>query len=1184
MPTHSNLRMLLGDGAERQLRVVPSGPLTIRSASHSTLMITRVRLILRNLSYFRGVNLALVAGMIVATAVLTGAMMVGDSVRDSLASLARQRLGKIDDAIISRRFFDQALAARLAADPQVAGRFELSPAIVLQGGASNENETVRAGGVQVLAAGGDWAPVERGRCILNVPTSDALGIRSARQVVLLSLPSKPDEPREAALSRRSREDTLAAMRANVAEIHQPSDMLSLFNPQGGQRVPQNVWVNLADLQEQIDLRGRVNLLLAHDKTEGESPAGAELLTQRLKAVVRLEDYGLSFGQAGRDGPFALTSRTIYLDPPLVQTAEKVAAESHLPLTKVTVNLINSVSVENGKTLHYAVAAGLSRLPAGELAVRTPPPPVRRGRAGEGATSGENPGTSAELADDEIVLNQWTADQLGAKVGDRIRLKFYRRNTTGDLMEVSSDAIGFAQGFRVARILPMSGIGADPSLTPSYKGLTDADTIADWNPPEGVEINKKLVTKADEDYWHQYRAAPKLFLSFAAAQKLWGEALGSVTSIRVPAQSAKEFERKLNEQLDPASMGLAFQPIKAQQLAASSGSTDFAQLFIAFSFFLIVAAVLLVAMLFRLNVEQRARQIGLMSAVGFKPWGVRRLALGEGMTLAVIGAVLGIPAAIGYTWLMIYGLRTWWRGAVGTTALHLSVTGQTLAYGLVGTLIVAFFAILWAVWHVGRTNPATLLAGGWGTGISTRRTGRWARVCGIALVVLALLIFAWSAFDRGSMEESFMSGGALLLFGVLVWLGGVLRPGLRRSDDAVGVATVRRLGVRNASRHTARSVLAVGLIAFAAFTLITVASMKQGEPTNTGDAASGAGGYRLIVSTGMPLLGDMNTELGRRVLGVTRPADPIWSGIHFVNMRRWAGQDVSCLNLTQPTAPAILSVPPELAAAPDAQHDHRFTFAQSPKGVKNPWTLLDQPQDGGAVPVIADDSTATYILHLKLGDTISITDASGTKRPLKLVATLANSIFQSELLMGDANFRSLFPTQDGFGVVLVDCPAHQQTPLRQALNTELGEYAANAEPTSARLAQYLTVQNTYLSTFQALGALGLMLGTIGLAVVLVRTVIERRAELALLASLGFNRSSRTKLVLSENVFLLVLGLLVGAGCAIVGIIPALRGGAHPINYGALAATLLAVLLIGVACSSLAVLASGAHVTPADLRRE
>jgi ABC-type lipoprotein release transport system permease subunit len=1111
---------------------------------------TRLGLILRNLRYFRGVNLALVAGMIVATAVLAGAMMVGDSVRDSLARLTRDRLGKVDDALIARRFFDQSLVDRLNSDPKTSSRFEIVPAIILSGGALTENENASAGTVQVLSVGGDWVPIDPGHCILNQPTAEALGLNQAGATVLLTVPDKPDEPRDAALSRRAREDTLANLRCTVKDIHAARDMISLFNSQGGQRVPQNAWVNLAELQNQVDLRGRVNTILVHEKAGLAPSADAELLNQNLRTAVRLEDYGLSFGKTGEPGRSALTSHATYLDPPLVAAAEATG----VPLQKVSVNLVNSVKLDpGGREIHYAVAAGISPL------------------------------DDRDLGDDEIAINQWTADQLGAKVGDRLHLTFYQRKTSGDLANVSSDDAGFAHGLRVVKILPMSGIGADPSLTPQYKGLTDADTIADWNPPEGVQIDKKLVTKADEKYWHDHRAAPKLFVSFKTAQKLWGGALGDVTSLRLASNRVDEFRQKLHEKLDPAAMGLSFQPIMAQQLAASSGNTDFGQYFVYFSFFIIVAAVLLVAMLFRLSVEQRARQIGLLSSVGFRPWALRRLWLGEGMILAVIGGLLGMAAAIGYTWLIMYGLRTWWIGAVGTTELHLHISPVTMLYGFIGSLIVAFFAILWAVWHVGRTSAATLLAGGWEAPRAHRRSGRIVRLIGILCVLGALAMFASAIFSKAGADETFLSGGAILLIGCLCWLGGVLRPGVRRSAGAVGVATIRRLGMRNASRHTARSVLAIGLIAFAAFTLITVAAFKQGPPADTGEVASGAGGFRLILGSGIPLLGDLNTPQGRRVLGMTNPDDPLWSNVRFVSMRRWAGQDISCLNLTQPTTPTILAVSPELTSAPDKSHPYRFTFAQS-GGASNPWTLLTAPSSDDSIPVIADDNTAQYILHLAVGQSLDVPDAGGRTRRLKLVATLSNSVFQSELLMSESNFRRLFPAQDGFGVVLVDCPAAQLQKVRQALNTQLNEFAVNVEPTSQRLAQFLEIQNTYLSTFGALGALGLMLGTVGLAVVLVRTVLERRAELALLASIGFKNSDRVRLILSENIFLLIVGLVVGTICAVIGITPAVAHSSGGINVGSLAGTLLAVLLIGIASSSLAVWTSGAHVTPADLRRE
>ena len=1118
---------------------------------------TRFALILRNLRYFRGVNLALIAGMAVATAVLTGAMMVGNSVQASLADLARARLGKITDALISQRFFNESLAVRLQSDPQIAGQFTTAPAIILQGGASNEAETIRAGNVQIIAMDQPFANVPAGHCILNSPTAQALGVNKTGTTILLSLPTKPDEPREAALSRRSREDTLANLRSQLDDIHTASDMISLFNPNGGQRVPQNAWVNLRELQDRIELRGRINTVVAADRSGGDLMQSAGLLNQKLKSIVQLEDYGLSLEKSDSSGDAILTSDSGELDPPLVSVAESVAKSANIPLTKVTVNLVNAVqltSSENAgqKPVHYLVAAGLTSLD---------------GHA---------------LGDDQIAINQWMADQLHANVGDRIQFTFYKRLPTGDLQITSTESTGFKNGLVVSRVLPMSGIGADPTLTPKFRGVTDAKTVSQWNPPQGITINKTLVTKADEDYWNKYKAAPKLFVSFTTAQKLWGGGIEEVNSLRIPSAKADEFRQQMHEKLDPAAMGLSFQAILAQQLAASAGSSNFGELFIGFSFFIIVAAVLLVAMLFRLNVEQRARQLGLLSALGFAPWTVRRMSLAEGMILAAIGGLLGIPAAIGYTAFVMYGLRTWWIGAVGTSALYLHVAPGTLFGGYFISLAVAFFAIVWAVWRVGRTRAATLLAGGWGRAQTSRRSGVFVRVTSIILALLAISLFAYAFFDTENQQYTFMTGGTLLLCACLFWLGGWLRPHKRRLREPAAISTISNLGIRNASRHTSRSVLAIGLIAFAAFTLITVAAFRQGAPSDTGKTTSGAGGYRLMITAGIPLLGDLNTRQGRELLGITDPSDAIWKDVHFVSMRKWAGQDISCLNLTRPTTPTILSVPSEMTQAPNAKDKHRFAF--SPGSPDNPWLLLDQAQSDGSIPVIADENTANYILNLQVGNTLTVRDSGSIDRQLKLVATLSNSIFQSEMLMSEANFRRLFPTQQGYNVVLAECPAAEMTPLQQAINTQLGEYAVDAQPTANRLQEYLNIENTYLSTFQALGALGLMLGTIGLAVVLVRTVIERRGELALLASLGYRQADRIKLVLSENLFLLVIGLAVGAICAGLGILPTLIHSGHGVNLGALAGTLVLVLLIGAISSSLAVFISGVHVSAADLRRE
>ncbi len=123
-------------------------------------------------------------------------------------------------------------------------------------------------------------------------------------------------------------------------------------------------------------------------------------------------------------------------------------------------------------------------------------------------------------------------------------------------------------------------------------------------------------------------------------------------------------------------------------------------------------------------------------------------------------------------------------------------------------------------------------------------------------------------------------------------------------------------------------------------------------------------------------------------------------------------------------------------------------------------------------------------------------------------------------------------------------------------------------TAERLAGFHRVENTYISTFQTLGGLGLLVGTLGLAAVLLRNVLERRKELALLGAVGYRRAHVFAIVLAENVLLLLWGLAIGAACAAVAVVPAVveRGGWLPIRAGGWA--LLAGVFVAGLLSSIA----------------
>ena len=189
--------------------------------------------------------------------------------------------------------------------------------------------------------------------------------------------------------------------------------------------------------------------------------------------------------------------------------------------------------------------------------------------------------------------------------------------------------------------------------------------------------------------------------------------------------------------------------------------------------------------------------------------------------------------------------------------------------------------------------------------------------------------------------------------------------------------------------------------------------------------------------------------------------------------------------------------------------------------------------------------------------------------LRIVGTLDTSIFQSELLISEAAFLEHFPDTAGFGYFLVETPPERSPRSAGCSRSGWRRYGFDATPAADKLAAYMAVEHMYLDTFQALGGLGLLLGTLGLAVVLARNVIERRNELATLRAFGFRRGSLGWMVVAENGFLLLTGMAVGAGAGLVAVAPHLSG--H-LPWASLILTLGLVFIVGIAAGAVAVAAA------------
>jgi len=204
--------------------------------------------------------------------------------------------------------------------------------------------------------------------------------------------------------------------------------------------------------------------------------------------------------------------------------------------------------------------------------------------------------------------------------------------------------------------------------------------------------------------------------------------------------------------------------------------------------------------------------------------------------------------------------------------------------------------------------------------------------------------------------------------------------------------------------------------------------------------------------------------------------------------------------------------------------------------------------------------------------------------LLVVGLLSDSVFQSGLLMSETNFLKLYPSTSGYNFFLIDTAQQQPGEVKSVLETALGDRGFEVTPSAQRLEKYLAVENMYLSTFQMLGGLGLLLGTLGLAVVLLRSVWERRGELALLRALGYRHRALGWLLLSENGFLLLLGLVIGTVTALLALAPHLVGGEGSVPWPKLLGMLAIVLVVGLVTATVALAATlRAPLIPA-LRRE
>lgn len=1145
-----------------------------------------VQLTLRSLRFFWRTNAAVSLGVAAATAVLTGALLVGDSVRGSLRALTLDRLGTIDDVLIADRFFREQLATELARSPNVQATQRLAAGILFPNATlerPTDQQTTRASSVLVLGCNQDFWAFDTGTAkphrlpganeiVLNESLARELGVQ-VDDLVTLRLPKMDQVPADSALANKN-DRVRGVPGLKVIEII-PAKGLGQFSLQASQSLPNNAFLSLETLQAALNQPQKINAIFVDHKLDSRAATDTPSLQPTLDdAGITIKHVSRSYRSASGEERnsidyFSVTTDRMVFSPDAAEILKQGLPAGSQPVLTYLANSIERVTKSEDRAdrpgIPYSMVTGVDFTNDFSM------------------TDADNKAID-RLADNEIVLNEWAASDLNAKIGDLLRIRYFEPETThGQAVESSREFTLKAiagltkpvQPFRRNRAAqfdrPLTP-ATDPNFTPEVAGVTDQDTIDAWDPP--FPFDHKRVREVDEEYWDNHRTTPKAFVSYATAQRIWGSRFGSVTSFRVPASvDQQQLSDGLNKQLTSHAekFGFQFIPIRQRQLAASGGTTPFDALFLSLSFFVIAAALMMVSLLFRLGIEQRFVQIGTLLAVGFTHVRVRRSLVGEGVLISAIGALLGVFLGLLYARLMLAGLTNWWLGAITTPFLTFHYTWRSLVLGYVLGVIISALTIAWTIRRTKHISVRQLLGGQLlEPVVATGSRMKWLTIVCIAVALILSVV----ATRLGGMAQAgaFVGSGTLLLIGLLLWIRSRLRSDWeKKSASWSSGSVVWQLALRSISRNPGRSVITIGLMASATFLIVAMSSFRL-RPT-----AQGVGGFELIAQSSEPIYVDLD-EPQRRAEYFASQADSL-TGVSILGLRLRAGDDASCNNLYQASQPRVLGVPDRFVNHFDRRDSTSFEWggsaAASADERSNPWRLLSQPTNSlsDPVPVVLDKNTAMFSLKLYrgIGEEFEFM-YDGRPTRFRVVGLLVNSVLQGTLLIGETNFQRHFPQLSGYRYFLVDAPPEKVKPATQLLEDRFSDQGLDAKSADEVLSQLLAVQNTYLSTFQSLGALGLLLGTFGLATVQLRNVLERRGELALLRAAGYRRQRLAKLVLLENIALLAGGLITGVVAALLAVLPHQYFGETAISWALLrdlAVMLLAVLAAGLASSLISV---------------
>jgi putative ABC transport system permease protein len=1055
----------------------------------------------RSISYNYKGALYQVGIIILLTAVITGSLMTGKSVRISLKQTSFEKLGNTGIIISSGiRYFDPSLTGRMASETGL----KCTGVLELDGYCQNFATQEYAPQVKIFALDDNFfsfhdnknITIEKGEVAVNERLASYLHLKEGDELIIRFNPIT-DIPADAPFS--PRDDPTASLVLKIGIILNP-DNTGNFSLGISQIIPLNLFINRSDLTDANGEIPRINRLLFENQN-GISVPG---IYKALHEVMKPEDTGLLLRMIPETDEHELISDRIFIDQTQVDEIKKIS----IPSFPVITYLANSIRNGN-KSAPYSFISALD-------------PSLYNGvPEGNG-----------------IVINSWLAEDLSANKGDTLEVKWYSPDHLNHLTEEKMD-------FIVSQVVEMKGIWSDSLLMPEFPGIAGSESCTDWD--AGVEINMDLIRKKDEDYWNKFGGTPKAFINYEKGKELWASNFGPATSIRFNKDiSENEITEKLRGSIDPYKSGFTIADLPQESVKAAKESVDFSTLFLSLGFFIILSAIILLILVVSTLYESKKYEVNAFFSIGFANREIEKLLFIESGITAVAGAFLGAFAGGLFNLIIIKALNSVWQGAVQTNTITSSFDPLSLVIGFAVTVILILIILKIKssrfLKHISRPE----------TGRTNKPSGGKNLLITVILLTITILLIALSLV-RESYSTSLSYSAGVTVFATLILMIRQYYLGKKKT----GIYSFReksQISDSYFSFHPSYAIAPVLFLAAGLFAVIITGVNRMNLSDNMLKPTGGTGGFLLWGESSVPVRGSLTEEAGKKEYGLDEPE---LEGLSLVQARKTSGNDASCLNLNYIASPPLLGIDPS-----EFIRKGSFSFAVIMKGIKeaNPWLSLDSAPANGTIYGIADQTVLQYGLKMKAGDTLKIRTESGQVLNVIISAGLKSSVFQGYVIIGSENFSRFFPSVSGNQIFLAEGKPEMAEFYKNTLTERLSEYGAHFEPAGERLASFFVVTNTYLSVFTILGGIGMILGVAGLGLILVRNFNQRKRDFGLMLAEGFSIKSIRKIIFKEHTRILLAGVFTGLVSALVATGPSIMNNTE-LPWKTVAVMILLVLITG-----------------------